>query len=65
MPYPHHMITDPATVEFIQSRWDVTVRVTGTDGSVREWVVSADGAYMCGSGVWFGTRQEHDEEAVA
>lgn len=55
------IITDVTAVEFVESRWDVTIRVTLVDGTVREWVASADSAYTCNDGIRFGTDAEYQE----
>lgn len=53
-------LTGVESVEFDEHRWYVIVRVTMAGGEVKEWVASADNLYTEGSGVWFGTRDEHD-----
>lgn len=60
-----YQLTDIATLDFLQRRWDVTIRVTHTDGQVTEYVASADSVYTSGSGIYFGTREEYDAEAAA
>lgn len=53
-------ITSATAVEFVETRWDVTIRVTLADGTVREWVASADSAHTWNDGIYFGTREEFE-----
>ncbi|MBX6749986.1 MAG: hypothetical protein IRY85_10025 [Micromonosporaceae bacterium] len=59
-PYPVHQI--PAThIEIVEGRWEVVIRITKPDGTLAEFVASADSAYTHYSGIFFGTREEFDE----
>jgi hypothetical protein len=46
----------------IEGRWDVTFCLRLADGREVDMVASADRYYTDDSGIWFGTKEEHDAE---
>lgn len=53
---------DATHVEIVEKRWNVFIRITKPDGSVVEFVASADAALTDRSGIYFATREEYDED---
>lgn len=56
------VIKAPQKVVITESRWEVYVNVTEADGTKQEYVASADAHWTEHDAIWFGTRQEFEEQ---
>lgn len=56
------MIFDNAKkVEILTSRWSIRIGIVVHDGSVQEFVASADAGWTGGDGIFFDTLEEYNK----
>lgn len=48
-------------LEVNQRRWHVAIKFALADGREQTMIASADSMFTDGSGVWWGTAEEHEE----
>lgn len=48
------------SVEFAEKRWTVGINVTLADGTVLEFIASADSGDTDNNHIWFGTRDDYE-----